>query len=267
MFGHTFYHSLIRKYVTLFGTLFNDIYIIRPDDAHNIERTVKVPISYGPHEKVLARVQSDPLLNKMSAITLPRMAFEMNDIQYAPERKLSTVGKRYKVEPNDANKIKYQYNPVPYDINFTLSVMVKNADDGTRIIEQILPFFTPEWISTVHLIPEMDVVMDIPLVLNDVRVQDDYEGNFETRRSIVWTLTFTMKAYLYGPVRKGTIIKYANTNFFNSLSANTQLANLNTLPGLTANGTPTSNASNSVDTVYIFPGDDYGYIITKNDPL
>jgi hypothetical protein len=267
MFGHTYYHSLIRKYVTLFGTLFNDIYINHPDDPHNVTRTIKVPISYGPKEKVLARLTADPSLNRMPAIVLPRMSFEIKDMQYAPDRKLNTVGKRYATDASDSSKIKYQYNPVPYDIDFTLSIMVKNADDGTRIVEQILPFFTPEWTTTVELIPELSIVMDIPLVLNDVSVEDDYEGDFENRRSLIWTLNFTMKAYLYGPVRRGTIIKFANTNLFNSLVANDQLATINTRPGLTANGQPTSSANSSVDVVYIFPGDDYGYIITKNDPL
>lgn len=262
MFGHTFYHGLVRKYVTLFGTLFNDIVITRPDPEHNVIHTTQVPLAYGPREKTLARVVADPSLNRQPAIVLPRMSFEMKDMTYAGERKLNTLGKRYKQSTTDPNSLKYQYNPVPYDINFELSIMVKNADDGTRIIEQILPFFTPEWTTTVHLIPEMDLVMDIPIVLNSVTVTDDYEGNYETRRSIIWTLTFTLKGYLFGPVRTNNVIKFATTDFFNSLAANTSLESMDTRPGLTANGTPTTNSAATVPLDTIDSTDNYGYIVT-----
>ena len=143
MFGHTFYHGTIRRYVVLFGTLFNDIYLNRPDTTHNQIKSVKVPIAYGPREKVLARLTADPSLDRPTAISLPRISFEITDIQYAPERKMNTIGKRYKKYGEDADIMMYQYNPVPYNINFSMSIIVKNTDDGTRIIEQILPFFTP----------------------------------------------------------------------------------------------------------------------------
>jgi hypothetical protein len=267
MFGHIFYHGLIRKYVSLFGTLFNDIYINVPDDANvNEIVTLKVPISYGPREKVLARVTADPNLNRMPAVVLPRMAFEMDSITYAPERKLNTVGKRYAADTTSTNKLKYTYNPVPYDLKFTLSILVKNAEDGTRIVEQILPFFTPEWTTTVELIPDMDIVVDIPLVLNSINVQDDYEGDYDKRRYIMWTLSFTMKAYMYGPIRKSNVIKFANVNVY-SLGPNTLVSTTNVRPGLTANGTPTSNSANSIDITYINADDDYGYIVTKTDNI
>ena len=265
MFGHNYYHGTIRRYVVLFGTLFNQIYINRPDSVHNETKSVKVPIAYGPKEKVLARLTADPELNRMPAIVLPRIAFEITDIQYDGSRKLNTIGKRYMPDGDNASNIKYQFNPVPYNINFSMSIMVKNADDGTRIVEQILPFFTPEWTTTVELIPEMDITMDIPLILNDVRVSDQYEGNFEERRSLTWDLTFTMKGYIFGPVRKAGIIKFANSNIFSTLTSNTQLSNINIEPGLTANGLPTSNASLSIDLSQIYPDDDFGYIITKTN--
>lgn len=265
MFGHTFYHGTIRKYVVLFGTLFNDIHINRPDPTRNINHTIKVPVAYGPREKALARITSDPNLDRQPAIVLPRISFEITDIEYDGTRKLNTIGKRYKALNDDASKVRYQYNPVPYNINVALSVIAKTTDDGTRVIEQILPFFTPEWTSTVNLIPDMDLALDIPIILNDVRLTDTYEGDYETRRAITWDLTFTIKGYLFGPVRKGGIIKFANSNIFNSLSANTQLANINVTPGLTANGTPTSNSTNSVDTSFIYPDDDFGYIVVKNE--
>lgn len=265
MFGHTFYHGTIRKYVTLFGTLFNDIYINRPDTAHNQIHTIKVPIAYGPREKTLARLTADPNLNRMPAIVLPRMSFEITNMGYAAERKLNTINRRHKKDVTNPDVMKYQYNPVPYDIDFTLSVMVKNADDGTRIIEQILPFFTPEWNATVELIPEMSVIMDIPIVLKSVKTNDTYESDFETRRVLTWELDFTLKGYIFGPVRKSGIIKFANTNIYNSLASNTQLTNINIQPGLTEDGFPTSNAALTIPPALIFPDDDYGYIETVTD--
>jgi len=262
MFGHTFYHALIRKYVALFGTLFNDVYINRPDAARNIINTIKIPVSYGPRDKVLAKLTADPNLDRMPAISLPRMSFEIASISYASSRKLTTVGKRTAKNTENPDQLQYIYNPVPYDIDFTLSIMVKNTDDGARIVEQILPFFTPEWTTTVQLIPDMDIVMDIPVILNNVVLDDQYESNFETRRVLIWTLTFTMKAYLFGPIKKSAVIKFANTNLFSSLSANSRVSNITIEPGLTANGDPTTDANNTISSSLIEADDDYGYIIT-----
>lgn len=266
MFGHTYYHGVIRKYVALFGTLFNEVYINRYDSDSQVTRTSKVPITYGPREKVLARLTSDPELNRMPAIQLPRMTFEIADITYASSRKLNTIGKRVKLDASETNKYNYQYNPVPYDINFVLSIIVKNADDGANIIEQILPFFTPEWTTTVEIIPEMEMTVDIPVVLNNVSLQDDYEGDFVARRSLIWTLNFTMKAYVFGPIRKNGIIKFANTNFFDSTSTNNHLSSIDTRPGLTANGSPTSNSELTVSIDSIDASDNYGFVITVTNP-
>ena len=137
MFGHTYYHGVVRKYVALFGTLFNEIYLNRYDPDSDFTQSVKVPINYGPREKVLARVVSDPELNKMPAIQLPRMTFEIASMSYASNRKLNTIGRRQKQDASDPNKLSYQYNPVPYDIGFTLSIIVKNADDGANIVANI----------------------------------------------------------------------------------------------------------------------------------
>jgi len=266
MFGHTFYNGSIRRYVTLFGTLFNDIYLNRPDPIHNQIYTIKVPVTYGPKEKVLARLTADPSLNRKAAVVLPIISFEMTDISYDGSRKLNTIGKRYKKDAEDPNKIFYQYNPVPYNINFSLSILVKNTDDGTRIIEQILPFFTPEWTVTTNMIPDMDVTMDIPIILNDVKVSDNYEGDFETRRTLEWDLTFTLKGYLYGPIHKAGIIKFANSSIYNSLSSNTQLSSVVVQPGLLANGSPTTSADLTISRDLIYPDDDFGYIVRYDEP-
>ena len=278
MLGHTFYHNTIRRYVILFGTLFNDIHINRVDTGGSVTQTIKVPISYGPKEKMLARLDADPNLNR-PAIVLPRMSFELTDLNYGPTRKLNTIGKIVAANPNDTNAAKYQYTPVPYDLNFILSIAVKNADDGTRILEQILPFFTPNWNSTVDLIPELGIKLDVPIVLNAVSSEDSYEGDFEARRSIVWTLSFTMKGYIFGPTRPasgssgGQLIKLANVNFYDTstyTNIDDAVGNLdvvesiNITPGMLANGSPTSNASLSVSSDQINANDNYGYIITKS---
>jgi len=278
MLGHTFYHNTIRRYVILFGTLFNDIHINRVDTEGGVTQTIKVPISYGPKEKMLARLDADPNLNR-PAIVLPRMSFELTDLNYGPTRKLNTIGKIVAANPNDANAAKYQYTPVPYDLNFILSIAVKNADDGTRILEQILPFFTPNWNSTVDLIPELGIKLDVPIVLNAVSSEDSYEGDFEARRSIVWTLSFTMKGYIFGPTRPangsggGQLIKLANVNFYDTstyTNIDDAVGNLDVVesititPGMLANGSPTSNASLSVSSDQINANDNYGYIITKS---
>ena len=278
MLGHTFYHNTIRRYVILFGTLFNDIHINRVDTGGSVTQTIKVPISYGPKEKMLARLDADPNLNR-PAIVLPRMSFELTDLNYGPTRKLNTIGKIVAANPNDTNAAKYQYTPVPYDLNFILSIAVKNADDGTRILEQILPFFTPNWNSTVDLIPELGIKLDVPIVLNAVSSEDSYEGDFEARRSIVWTLSFTMKGYIFGPTRPangsggGQLIKLANVNFYDTstyTNIDDAVGNLDVVesitiaPGMLANGSPTSNASLSVSSDQINANSNYGYIITKS---
>lgn len=267
MFGHTYYHGVIKKYVALFGTLFNDVYVNRYEAMSGMTTTVKVPISYGPKEKVLVRALGDPDLNRQPAIQLPRMSFEITSMEYATNRKLNTVGKRAIKDPTNANRLIYQYNPVPYDISFTLSIMVKNADDGANIVEQILPFFTPEWTTTVELIPEMDYKVDIPVVLTSVSVNDDYENDFVTRRAIIWTLEFTMKAYVFGPTRKGQIIKFANSNIFSTLTTpNTYLSAVDVRPGLLANGQPTTNSEATVSITDIEADDNFGYIVTVENP-
>jgi len=275
MFSSTpFYFSTIRKYVILFGTLFNGIYISRTDKNGNVTMVERVPIGYGPKDKMLARVVQDPNIDRPTATyPLPMMAFEMTGFDYDGSRKLQTINRIAVVDPDDKSKNKYQYMPVPYNINFQLSILVKNAEDGNKIVEQILPYFTPDWTTTVHLIPEMNVTMDIPVILNRVNLEDVYEGDFKERRTKVWNLDFTLKGYLYGPVKKTKVIKFANTEFFvvkDDIVANTSnpvVSYIQVQPGLTANGKPTSNSSLSIPVANIVATDDYGYVtsITERD--
>jgi hypothetical protein len=270
MFSTTpFYFSSIRKYIILFGTLFNNIYISRTNSAGKTTVVERVPITYGPKEKMLTRVTQDPNIDRQTATyPLPMMAFEMTSFDYDGSRKLQTVNRIAVVDPDKSENNKYQYMPVPYNIGFRLSVLVKNAEDGNKIVEQILPYFTPDWTTSVHLIPEMNVTMDIPVILNRVEIEDVYEGSFKERRSLIWTLDFTMKGYLYGPVKTKKVIKFSNTEFFivkgDVVADNTipVAAYVQIQPGLTANGQPTSNAALSIPVADIVATDDFGYVTT-----
>jgi T4-like virus Myoviridae tail sheath stabiliser len=273
MFGQNFYFSTIRKYVTLFGTLFDDISIIRTNSDGDLTAVIKVPITYAPKEKMLARVTQDPAIDRPTATpTLPFMSFEMTNLAYDSARKLNTVGRITTANGQSNNNYKYQYNPVPYNIGFRLYIYVKNPEDGTKIVEQILPFFTPDFTTTLKLIPEMSVTMDVPTIMNSISQEDTYDGNFLQRKAIIWTLDFTMKGYIYGPVKKYPIILFSNTVFYvptgnaaSGVNITDYSSYVHIQPGLTANGQPTSNASLSISPYDILATDDYGYIITEGD--
>ena len=257
----TYYHGTLRKYIVLFGTVFNDIYINRVGKTQDQDyvQTIKVPLSYGPKEKFLARTDADPSFTRPAAIVLPRMSFEITSMSYDPERKLTKVNRIAK-EKAGTTDVKYTYTPVPYNIQIQLSIMVKNADDGTRIVEQILPYFTPDFTSTINLVPELGIKMDIPIVLDSVGYQDTYEGDFVSRRAIIWTLDFTLKGYLFGPTRPtsagddmGAIIKKAITNYYTSIDASSPQESVQVTAGLIVNGAVTNTAPTSAS-------QDYGFI-------
>jgi len=276
MFGQTFYNQTIRKYVSLFGTLFDDIHIIRTDSNGNETAFIKVPITYAPKEKMLARAQQDPNIDRPTAtITMPVMSFEMTFVNYDSDRKLPTINRSANKLASNPSVLNYQYNPVPYNFGFKLYIMVKNAEDGTKIVEQILPYFTPDFTVTVQLIPAMNETKDIPIVLNSIDQIDTYQGNFTERQALIWTLDFTLKGYLFGPVKTSPIIKFANVNFYtptvpdgslpNAVGVTPEVSYVHIQPGLLANGSPTSNASASIPVSQIQVTDDYGYVIEKTD--
>ena len=207
MFKQQFYHRTLRNYIVMFGNLFNNICVHRYDSDNNINTSIKVPINYGPREKALSRLDQDPDLIHEYAMILPRLSFEMIAMNYAPDRKTNTLNRRAHTTNSDESRLQYQYAPVPYDLQISLSVMVKNADDGAQILEQILPYFTPEWTQTLQLIPDMNFVTDIPVVLQAVSTEDTYEGAYEQRRAMIHTLDFILKGYFFGPIKTGEIIK------------------------------------------------------------
>ena len=215
MLGQTFYHQTIRKYVTLFGTLFNDINIEKKNSSGKVVSRQKVPIAYGPKQKFIQRLRQDPNLTKQVAIQLPRLAFEMTGMSYDPARKLNTVGKiTQRSVVNGHNTLAKQFNPSPYIFDFSLYAFVENAEDGTQILEQILPFFTPEFNVSVNIITEMGVKLDIPIIIGGASSEDSYEGEFSTRRTIIWTINFSLKGFIYPDIKKGgKIIKSIDIAF------------------------------------------------------
>ena len=197
MLGTYFYHQNIRKTIVAFGNLFNNLYIKHEDGDGNDYSDVRVPLAYGPTQKFLARLEQQADLNKPVAITLPRMSFEMNSIKYDPARK-SGISQSFK--SSDGNNIKKVFMPVPYNIGFELNIMEKLNEDVLQIIEQILPFFQPAFSVTVDMVDIIGEKKDIPIVLDDISFRDDYEGDFSTRRILLYTLRFTAKTYLFGPI-------------------------------------------------------------------
>lgn len=266
-----FYHNIIRKYVIIFGTLFNDIHITRQDKDGDDVMKMKVPITYGPRDKMLARAMQDPDLDRPSAtVVLPMMSFEMTEFQYDAARKLSSMNFMCAVNPNDPDSKNYMYSPIPYNIGFRLSILVKNSEDGTKIIEQILPYFSPQFTVKAELIPEMNSLLDIPVFINSVNLDDEYEDDFRIRRTMIWTLDFTMKGYFFGPVKSSKVIKFVDVNLYSTQAnpitdtvGNTPVtATIHVQPGLTANGEPTSNSALSIPVDQILATDDFGYCVT-----
>ena len=205
MLGTTYYHETIRKCVIGFGTVFNDIHITRKDSSGNVTQSMKIPLAYGAKQKFLTRLREDPNITKTVAITLPRIGFEIGSITYDGSRKLNKIQK-VKKAGTAGNKVDTQYMPVPYNIDFELYAMSKNSDDALQIVEQILPYFQPDYTITINDIVQMSSKRDVPIILNGISYEDNYEGDFTERRAIIYTLTFTAKCYLYGPVISGQVV-------------------------------------------------------------
>ena len=207
MLGQQFYHETIRKVIVAFGTMFNNVQLVRKDNDGNIIQTMKVPLAYGPRQKFLVRLNEDADLSKAVAVTLPRIGFEIQNLSYDPARKLNRVQKFKKIKTGKSNTLESQFMPVPYNLSVQLYVMAKQSDDALQIVEQILPFFQPDYTLTVNDMTDMGIKRDVPIVLNSISYEDNYQGDFETRRALIYTLDFTAKFYLYGPVTSSSVIK------------------------------------------------------------
>ena len=269
MLGNShFYNRTIRKIVVAFGTLFNDIELVRYNKAGTTEyERIKVPLSYAPKEKFLTFITSDPTQTKSIATHLPRITFEMDGITYDVARKQMTLLQNFNLGADKT--LSTQYAPVPYNFDFTLSIYVRNTEDGAQILEQILPYFTPDFTVTVDLIPAMKQKYDIPIILNSVSPEIDYEGDGSTTRMIIWTLTFTVKGWVFPAVKTGKdIIKSANTNFY----IDTNIDGLQKVYVDFANGNGTLKETETIrvvgknitGTVHYFSNTNNGILIVSN---
>tara|TARA_A100001201_G_scaffold81262_1_gene72522 strand:+ start:93 stop:938 length:846 start_codon:yes stop_codon:yes gene_type:complete len=260
MLGNYYYHEIIRKTIIAFGTLFNDIHVRHTDQAGNAAGEIKVPLAYGPSQKFLARLTQQADLNKAVQITMPRMSFEMSSIDYDSTRKSSLV-QTFKT-CDDGSKVKKVFMPVPYNIGFELNVLSKLNDDSLQILEQILPYFQPHFNLTIDLVESIGEKRDIPIILESISFQDDYEGNFDTRRALIHTLRFTAKTYLFGHIADSSdgLIRKVQVDMYSDTNRQTAKREMRYTV------TPTSkidrnddNVIDNSDHLLLQPGDDFGF--------
>ena len=222
MFGNYYYNESMRKMTVAFGQLFNNIQIKRKDSSNAVIQSIRVPLAYAPKEKFLTRLDQQPDLDSREmAITLPRMSFEISTIAYDATRKLNKIQKFRAVKTGAEGKIlDYSYMPVPYNISYDLNIFTATAESGLQIVEQILPFFQPDYTVTVNAIPSLNIKRDVPIVLNNVNYNDSYSGDFTTRRAVTYTLGFTAKTYLFGPAQTQKVIKTVQSDLHTNTTGN-----------------------------------------------
>lgn len=227
--NNVFYHGIIRKSIVAFGRLFSDIYIDRKQgDSVNgptVQR-LQIPIAYAPKEKWLVRIEQDPTLENHTYTTLPRMSFEITGYAYDSSRKFNKMNK---MVCNDGSSSSSMFSPVPYNVNISLYVLTKTQEDGLQIIEQILPTFSPEYTLAINAVPQMNIIQDIPVILNDISVSDEYDGDFETRRFVTHTLSFTLKLNLFGSVQNNKPIYTTSANITSDPTGQTTSTTFNAM--------------------------------------
>ena len=219
MFGSHFYNAGLRKLTIAFGQLFNNIVLQNTSSTGAVTKRIRVPLAYAPKEKFLVRLdEQSNLENRQFATTLPRLGFEITGLSFDPSRKLNKMNKTIKVKETTDGKVNFfNYTPVPYNINFSLYSFTATAENGLMIIEQILPWFQPEYTVTMKAVPEMDIVRDVPIILNSVNYEDSYNGEFTQRRAVIYTLNFTAKTYLYGPMNNSKVIKKVQDDLYSDI--------------------------------------------------
>lgn len=220
MLDRRFYWGTIRKSVIAFGNMFNSIVIQRLDSQGNVVQLIKVPLAYAPRQKFLAKIEQRPDVDVQNIqVLLPRMSFEMVDIAHDPNRKISPVQQTRNVTGNGLT-LNTQYAPSPYNITMLLYIYARNMDDGLQVVEQILPYFNPDYNLSLKTIPELGIKNDLPIILDSIGFEDDYEGDMTTRRAIIWTISFTMKLNFYGPVTEQGIVRKVISNSFSDSELN-----------------------------------------------
>ena len=260
MLGTYYYHEILRKTIIGFGTLFNNITIKHKDENDGVVSTIKVPLNYGPSQKFLARITQQKDLNRPYAITLPRMSFEHNSIQYDPSRKAS-ITQTFKAVDGTDDKLKKVFMPVPYNIGFELNILSKLNDDALQIVEQILPYFQPSFNITVDLVDSIGEKRDIPIILDNISFQDDYEGDFTARRSLIYTLQFTAKVYLFGPIAESSdgLIKKVQVDMATNTSRQSSREVRYIATPKAKQDYNNDGAINSLDDPFIMADDDFGF--------
>ena len=217
MFGSTFYHESIRKVVVGFGSLFNEIFVQRKDSSGNVEKKIGVPIQYSAKEKFIQMLNQYPLLRDgdthLGAV-LPRLGFSMTSINYDGTRKRNTVQKRFNTSTTTGVH-ETQFAEVPYNIGFQLTIAARTMDDALQIVEQILPFFTPEFTLSLNY-SNFNTKVDLPIVLQSVNPEIEYEGDLTTQRNIIFTLDFVAQSYVVAPTKTSKYIKSTDIDIFNS---------------------------------------------------
>lgn len=204
-----FYHGLTRRMIVAFGSAFSNIKIERYNNDGEVEQTIAVPLSYAPKEKWIVRIDEDPSLERHTYTVLPRMSFEITGMSYDSSRKLNRMNDITCYQDSTMSKVGA---PSPYNIDISMYILTKTQEDALQIVEQILPYFNPEYTVSVKLVEATNVTMDVPIILNSVNIQDDYEGDFQTRRFVTYTLNFSIKANFFGPVRQSGVIENVTVN-------------------------------------------------------
>ena len=262
MLGNYFYHQIIRKTVIAFGTLFNDIHVQHDDGAGNVISDIKVPIAYGPRQKFLARITQQAELNKATQITLPRMSFEITNISYDSTRKAGITQTFKALDSDDGDKMKKVFMPVPYNLGFDLNILVKQQDDGLQILEQILPFFQPGFNISIDLVKSIGEKRDIPMVLSNISQQDDYEGDFATRRALIYTLSFTAKTFFFNHIAQTPegLIKKVQLDYYEDTNTRTaKRVQRYTVAAAPKKDYNEDTVIDQYDAPFIEPGDDFGF--------
>lgn len=216
MFGSHFYNEGIRRLTIGFGQLFNNVIVQNKSSTGAVTKRYRVPLAYAPKEKFLVRLDEQANLESREfAVTLPRMGFEMTGLSYDSSRKLNKMQKFKQVKTGEDGKVMdYNYTPVPYNVNYTLNIFTATAENGLIIVEQILPFFQPDYTVTVNMVPDLNIKRDVPIILNSVDYQDSYDGSFTNRRAVIYTLSFTAKTYLFGPMANSKVIKEVQDDLY-----------------------------------------------------
>ena len=223
MFGQNFYHESLRKLTVAFGQIFNNIIIENTSSTGAVTKRIRVPLAYAPKEKFLVRLdQQSNLEDRQFATVLPRLGFELTGLSYDPTRKLARTQKYVKVKSGESGKVlNYNYTPVPYNITYNLYSFTATAENGLQIVEQIVPFFQPDYTVTINAIPELNIKRDVPIILNNITYEDSYDASFTRRRAVIYTMSFTAKTYLFGPMSNQGVIKETQADLYSDTNTST----------------------------------------------